>query len=244
MAANSWRERLSAARSWLCYLPLYSLATAAFGAASIAASALDRSGRWPHRIARVWARSLLWIGGIRVEVTGRENLIRDRPCLLVCNHLSYMDIPVIFAHVPLDFRIMAREDLFRFPFLGWHLRRAGHLPVDRENAVRALASVRQGAACVRQGLSVFVFPEGGRSMSGTLKEFLPGAFFLAVQARVPIVPMALDGTRQVLPPDSLHLRPRRVRLTILPAIETNGFDGRRLAELAARVRGVMAQAAP
>lgn len=240
MPSFSWRERLSHARSLLFYLPLYSLATAGCGALSLLAAALDASGRWPHRIARFWARLLLILGGIHVEVTGRENLIRDRPCLLVCNHLSYMDIPVIFAHVPLAFRIMARENLFRFPFLGWHLRRGGHLPVDRENAPGSLRSVRRAVECVRQGLSVFVFPEGGRSMSGVLKDFLPGAFYLAVRAGVPIVPMALVGTRAVLPPNSLHLRPRPVRLAILPPVTTDGVSPKQLAELAARVRGMIA----
>lgn len=239
---RGWRERLSHARSLIIYLPLYSLATAGCGAASLTASLFDRSGRWPHRVARFWAHLLLWMGGIRVEVTGRENLILDRPCLLVCNHLSYMDIPVIFANLPLQFRIVARENLFRFPFLGWHLRRNGHLPVDRESAPGSLRSILRAADSVRGGIPVFIFPEGGRSMSGVLKDFLPGAFFLAVRAQVPIVPMALIGTREVLPPHSLHLRPRRVRLAILPPVSTEGVTVKQLDGLAATVRGQIGEA--
>lgn len=240
----TWRERLSRWRSLGWFLPLYSIATAGFGLASLAFSTFDASGRWQHATARTWARSLLWIGGIRTEVSGLEHLIRDRPCVLVCNHASYMDIPVVFARLPMQFRILAKEGLFKFPFLGWHLRRSGHLPVARGTAAGAMKSLLRAADVVRRRHPVFIFAEGGRSMDGPLQPFLPGAFFLAIRAQVPIVPMALSGTRAVLPPHSMDLHPGRVGLAILPPVETAGLGKQDVEALTARIHAQIAAALP
>lgn len=239
-----WRERLSRWRSLGWFLPLYSLATAGFGLASLAFSVFDSTGRWQHATARAWARCLLWLGGIRVTVRGAENLqpVLGRPCVLVCNHASYMDIPVIFARLPIQFRILAKEGLFQFPFLGWHLQRSGHLPVARGTAAGAMKSLLRAAEAVRHGSPLFIFPEGGRSMEGPLQPFLPGAFFLAIRAQAPILPMVLRGTRRVLPPHSMHLHPGRVDLTFLPALETAGLAKADLPALEARVRAAIAAA--
>ncbi|MGH9535279.1 MAG: lysophospholipid acyltransferase family protein [Terriglobales bacterium] len=235
-----WRERLSHWRSLLIFLPLYSLATAGFGLASLGFSLFDPTGRRQHGTARAWASWLLRIGAIRVQVLGTENLIRDRPCVFVCNHSSYMDIPVVFSRLPVQFRILAKEGLFKFPFLGWHLRRSGQLPVARGTAAGAMKSLLRAAEVVRRGQSVFIFPEGGRSMAGPLQPFLPGAFFLAIRAQAPVVPMALSGTRAVLPPHSFHLHPGRVRLTILPPVETAALGKGDLEALQAHVRDQIA----
>lgn len=243
-APQSWRQRLSHWRSLGWYLPLYSLATAGFGLVSLGFSLFDSTGRWQHATARAWARCLLWLGGIRVRVRGSENLqlVQGRPCVLVCNHASYMDIPVIFARLPLPFRILAKEGLFQFPFLGWHLQRSGHLPVARGTAAGAMKSLLRAAEVVRHGSPVFIFPEGGRSMEGPLQAFLPGAFFLAIRAQAPILPMALRGTRRILPPHSLHLHPGPAELIFLPAIETAGLGKADLPALEARVRAQIAAA--
>lgn len=237
-----WRDRLSHFRSLAFFLPAYFLLTAACGTVSLFFSLFDASGRWQHRTARVWANLLLAVAGVRVTTRGREHLIRDRPCVMVCNHLSYMDIPVLYARLPVQFRIVAREDLFRWPFLGWHLRRSGQLPVNRERAEGSLRSLMRAAESVRHGRSLFLFPEGGRSMDGRMRAFLPGAFFLAARAQAPIVPMALKGTRELLPPHSFHLRPRRVVLTILPPLETAGLRANQAGELAAQTRALVAAA--
>ncbi len=215
--------------------PLVLLATAGYGAWSWAVSHRDPGGWRQHAIARRWARRLLALGRVEVEVRGRE-LLPPAPAVLVANHLSYFDTPVIFAELDLPFRILALEYLFHIPFLGGHLRRAQHIPVDQSDARAAMRSLLRAAERVRQGEAVFIFPEAHRSPSGELQAFVSGAFYLALKAQVPLVPMALAGTRQILPPGSHHIRPGRVRLRIGPPIPTAGRDTSQAAALAAEAR--------
>lgn len=223
-------------RSLLLFAPLYGLATVVYGAASMACSPFDSGGGIQHRIARAWAQQLLRLAGVRVEVEGTENLVYSRPSVMVCNHLSYMDVPVLFATLPLQFRILARQGLFRIPFLGGHLRRSQHLAVDQSNPRASMRSLQQAAAAVAAGLPLFIFPEAGRSFSGELQEFVPGAFYIAIQAQVPVVPMVLIGTFEVLPPATAHLRPGKVELVICPPIPTSGLTRAQAAGLATGVR--------
>ena len=159
--------------------------------------------------------------------------------VMVCNHLSYMDVPVLFATLPLQFRILARQGLFRIPFLGGHLKRAQHLPVDQSNPRASLRSLQLAAAAVAGGLPLFIFPEAGRSFSGEMRPFVPGAFHIAIQAQVPVVPMVLVGTYEVLPPGTAHLRPGVIELIVCPPVPTAGLDRRQAPELAAQVRETM-----
>ncbi|MGH9483277.1 MAG: lysophospholipid acyltransferase family protein [Terriglobales bacterium] len=235
-----WTAQLgSRLRSVLWYAPLYGLATIVYGAASMACSSFDRGGRRQHAIARAWARRLLRTASVRTTVEGAENLVQGSPSVMVCNHLSYMDVPVLFAALPLQFRILARQGLFRIPFLGGHLRRSQHLAVDQSNPRASMRSLQQAAAAVAAGLPLFVFPEAGRSFSGELQEFVPGAFYIAIQAQVPVVPMVLVGTFEILPPTTAHLRPGSVELVICPAVATAGLTRADAAALAQRVREQM-----
>ncbi|HXE30563.1 MAG TPA: lysophospholipid acyltransferase family protein [Terriglobales bacterium] len=233
------RHPLSRLRSGLWYAPLYGLATVGYGLVSMGCSRFDPSGRRQHRVAQAWARMLLRVAGTRVVVIGEENLLAGRPSVMVCNHLSYMDVPVLFARLPLQFRILARQGLFRIPFLGGHLQRCQHLPVDQSNVRASMRSLKQAAESVAAGLPLFVFPEAGRSFSGTMQEFVPGAFYVAIQAQVPIVPMVLVGTYEILPPSTAHLRPGTVELVICPAIPTTGLTRNDAATLSQQVREQM-----
>jgi len=226
-------HHLSRLRSGLIFAPLYGVATIAYGLVSMACSRFDGGGRRQHRIAQAWARMLLRLARVRVVVEGADHLVHGQSSVMVCNHLSYMDVPVLFASLPLQFRILARQGLFRIPFLGGHLRRSQHLPVDQSNVRASMRSLHQAAAAVAAGLPLFIFPEAGRSFTGELQEFVPGAFYIAIQAQVPIVPMVLVGTFELLPPSTAHLRPGQVELVICPPIPTTGLtrhDAPRLAQ--------------
>jgi len=214
---------LSRLRAYCLIDPAIVLATLVMGTLSLLASAFDMSGRTQHAIARVWARILLAVSGARVRVEGLEKLHPDSGYVLVANHISYIDTPVVLAHIPLQIRFFAKKGLFRIPLLGGHLRRAGHLPVVRENPRASLKSLSEGARLVRErGISVVLFPEGGRSLAH-LREFKEGAAYLAIKAGVPAVPIGIVGTRQVLPMGSFHVRPHPVTLRIGDPISTEGL---------------------
>lgn len=213
---------LSRLRAYFLIDPLLIVATVVLGFASLLASAFDKSGHTQHAIARFWARTLLAIGGARVRVEGLEKLERNATYVLVANHTSYMDTPAVLL-IPLQIRFFAKQGLFSIPLLGGHLRRAGHFPVSRENPRASLKRLTEAALLVRErGVSVVLFPEGGRSSDG-LGEFKEGAAYLAIKAGVPAVPVGIVGTGEMLPMGSMHVRPHPVTIRIGDPIATGGM---------------------
>src|ERR1700733_11155941 len=158
-------------------------------------------------MARAWARCLLWGSGVKVKVEGLEKIASEGSYVFVSNHLSYMDTPVVLANIPVQFRFLAKNGLFQIPLLGTHLARAGHIPVPRDDARAALKTMTVAAQAIRaRGISLLIFPEGGRSHTGELASFKEGAAYIAIRAGVQLVPIALKGTRAVLPFGSGHVR--------------------------------------
>ena len=231
------------ARALLFADPLIVLATVVFGTATLLLSFFDKTGDRQHRLARLWGRVLLWAGGLKVKVEGLEKLVPG--CVLVSNHLSLMDTPLLMAHIPLQFRFFAKEELFGVPFIGGHLKRAGHLPVARENPRAGLRLLSEGAKLIRErGIAVLIFPEGGRS-EGKLTEFREGAAYVAIKAGVPAVPVGIAGTRDSLPMGSLLVCPAHVRVVVGDPIPTENLtlhDRARLTQqLCQRVRELTGQ---
>jgi 1-acyl-sn-glycerol-3-phosphate acyltransferase len=211
---------MSFLRSLLFSTPIIIVSTVVMWICSVGCSLFDRSGDSQHVMARIWGRLLLAASLIRVRVEGLENLDGPGPYVFVSNHASLMDIPAILAYLPYQFRFFAKKALYGVPFIGWHLRRAGHIPVDRANVRASLKSMSEGARMVAdRGVSVLLFPEGGRAPEG-LREFKEGAAYIAIKAGVPAVPMALVGMREKLPMGSVHLRSGRVTLRIGKPIPT------------------------
>jgi 1-acyl-sn-glycerol-3-phosphate acyltransferase len=223
-------------RTNLIQSPLFALITAAFGSLSLLVSTVDKKGNAQHGIARIWARALVWVSGSRIKVTGAENLGKHPVAVYACNHTSYMDIPVIFAELPFQFRILARRQLWSIPFIGWYLNRSGQMPIDTANPHATLSSLGAGARALRSGMPLFVFPEGGRTSDGELRPFLSGAAFLAIRAQVPLVPLALGGVYELLPIHTHHFYPGELTLKIGEPIETTGMTMRQTDELTARLR--------
>lgn len=190
---------------------------------SMVCSLWDPTGNTQHRVMLVWARILLRLGGIRCAVYGAEKIDPNRAYVLVSNHASYMDTPVIISAIPLQFRFFAKKGLFSIPFIGWHLGKAGHLQVARGDARASLKSMSEGAKLISErGISVLIFPEGGRTEVG-LRPFKEGGAYIAIKAGVPAVPVALVNTRKVLPMHSLMLRPGDVEIHLGDPIETTGM---------------------
>ena len=217
--------------------PLIILATIVYGAASFIASFFDSSGRTQSRIASAWARFLLRVSGIVVTVRGLERISPDGVYVFAANHASYMDTPVVLANLPMQFRFLAKQGLFTIPFLGWHLKRAGHIPVFRENPRARLKTLSMAAETVqRQRISLLIFPEGGRTDNGELQEFTDGASYIAIRSGAPVVPLALKGTRDSLPMGSGIVRPARVELIAGEPLPTAGMTMRDRAALTAQIR--------
>jgi 1-acyl-sn-glycerol-3-phosphate acyltransferase len=216
--------------------PLIILSTAGFGFYSLLISFSDPDGKRQHRTARAWARSLTRIAGARVSVSGTENVDPSRNYVFACNHLSYMDIPMILPHIPVDFRFMAKAGLWKIPLLGHHLERAGHLPVVFDDPRASVRTMKSAANVIQdKKLSIVIFPEGGRA-KGPLEDFKEGVAYIAITAGVPIVPMSLSGSREVLPMGSLHVRPNIVRIRFGKPVETAGTTLKDRKEITTTVR--------
>lgn len=202
--------------------PLFFLGTGFFGSLALVASLFDGRGRWQHGIARRWARYCLAVSGARLTILNAERLSGET-AVYACNHLSYMDTPAIFGSLPFQFRIVARQDLWKMPFIGWYLNRSGQVPVEVDTGKASVASLLSAARTLRSGMPLFIFPEGGRTRDGHLAEFLNGPAFLAIRAQVPVVPMALTGTWELLPMGSASFHPVPVTLAVGKPIETRGM---------------------
>ena len=174
-----------------------------------------------------------------VTVKGRENFDPSLPHVFAANHISAMDIPVLYQNLPFQFRIVANRYLFRYPFVGWHLKRSGQIAIDEASPRATFKSLLRAVEDLKQGMSVVIFPEGGRSISGHVLPFMNGAFYLAVKAKVEVVPVAIIGTFELLPMNSFHIRPRPVELVIGRPISTVGMNMHDLESLAARVQATI-----
>jgi len=196
----------------------------------------DRSGELQHWCARWWCRLVAWTIFARIRVYGAENLEPNRTYVYMANHSSLIDIPALFAYLPYQFRIMAKKELFFIPFMGWHLWTAGNFPIDRSDARNTARSLRNVIEGVKSGKSLAVFPEGTRTPDGKLQQFKPGAFKIALKARVPIVPVSIRGTFKLLPKTTLAPRPGRVEVIVGKPIETSAYTEKNLGELIGRTR--------
>jgi 1-acyl-sn-glycerol-3-phosphate acyltransferase len=223
---------------WLTYLilgPLMAIATIAFGTVAMIASLFDGHGGVQHRLAQAWASTLLRLSLSPAEVVGPGTLKRDGPAVYAANHLSYMDTPLVFSKLPFQFRIVARSGLWKIPFIGWYLHRSGQIPVDSTSLRSSIASMNGGAKALKSGTPLVIFPEGGRSPEGKLQPFMNGPAYMAVKAGVPIVPLALIGTHELLPMHGNHLRPFPLRLAVGEEIDTSAYTTRDLDPLTAKV---------
>lgn len=223
--------------SLLVKAPLILISTIVMGTISVAVSFFDAEGRRQHAISRNWAKQLLLIAGIRVRIRGMENVDLTRNYVFVGNHLSLFDTPTVLANIPQQFLFLVSAKYVKIPFLGTHLRRSGHFPVDASDTRSSLKVMTDAARRINEkGLSILLFPEGRRSSSGEMQEFKEGAAYIAIKAQVPVIPFALRGTREALPVGSLTLRGGPVDFVLGEPIQTAGLTLKDREEFTALLR--------
>jgi 1-acyl-sn-glycerol-3-phosphate acyltransferase len=219
-------------------IPAIGLYTIVLGTLSVGSSLLERSGHFAHWCARTWSRLILSTTGVRVTVSGLERLDPGRSYVFVANHQSFYDIPIVFWSLPYQLRIMAKASLGSLPFIGWHLRRTGHLLVNRRRPNRTKI-YGWASRLTSSGLSLIVFPEGTRSRDGRVAPFKGGSFLLALEAGLPVVPLSVVGSRRVMLKGRLTTYPGDVRLVVHAPIETTDLAGTDPRVFGERVRAVI-----
>jgi len=200
------------------------LSTAFWATVSILGSLVSGSGRLQHYCMRRWSRDNLWLSRARVEIEGLENIDPVRPQIFIANHSGLHDILSLAAHLPIQFRWIAKKSLFSVPFMGWHMRRSGYIPIDRENPRDAAKSIVDAARVIHDGVNAIAFPEGTRSRTGDLGKFHSGAFALALRTGVPLVPITVDGSYRVIVPKTLQVNPGvTIRIKIDRPIDLSSY---------------------
>ena len=216
-------------------LPLVAAWTVGLGVPSALSGLFDRSGSTPYRLARAWGRLCLRTWGVRVEVRGAEH-VPPGPAVYAANHVSALDIPVMFGHLPAEFRIIHKRSLHFVPIIGQYLYLGGHIGVHRGRPFEARRSLERAAARIRGGTSVAVFPEGTRSRDTAVRAFKRGSFVIAIEAGVPVVPVSLAGVKEVAARGALRARPGTITMTLHAPHPTAGLQVNDAQALAARVR--------
>ncbi|QJA06545.1 1-acyl-sn-glycerol-3-phosphate acyltransferase [Thermosulfurimonas marina] len=212
-----------------------------FGTVAIFLSLFNRP--LAHKVAWLWCHLVLSISGVRLRVKGLEHLEPGKRYVFFANHQSQMDIPVLEEALrDFEIRFLAKRSLFRIPFFGWGIQALGYIPVEREDPREGVKSLLACVERIREGFSVVVFPEGTRSPNGRLLPFKVAGFVLPIKARVPAVPVALRGTRRILPRGSLYIRPGLVEVIVGPPIPTEGLGPRDREELSRKVRSFIEEA--
>jgi 1-acyl-sn-glycerol-3-phosphate acyltransferase len=223
------------------------LSTISFVAATIAGSlaalvcgVMDKTGDQVLALARLWSRVILGVPGVKLEVTMRARLEPGRPYIFMVNHASMVDIWAVFVTIPASFRFIAKKQLARIPLFGWAMTAGRFIFIDRQNAVAARRSMEEAARRIRSGQSVVIFPEGTRTRDGRLLPFKKGGFHLAIDSGAAIVPVAIRGTREIMPRGSPLIRAGTVTVEVDDPIPTEGLTAADREALIVKVRGRVA----
>jgi 1-acyl-sn-glycerol-3-phosphate acyltransferase len=208
---------------------------------AIGASIWKKGGDGAHLVGRLWARSILFLTRVKVSVKGLEHIDPRVPYLYMANHQSMFDILSLLAYLPVQFRWLAKKELFHIPVFGYSMARAGYISIDRSDRRSAHKSLLEAARKIAGGVSVVIFPEGSRSTDGWIRPFKAGGFHLAIRSGRPIVPVVISGAREVMPKGRLRIRPGHICVSVNPPIDTTSYKDKAKKELMERVHSIMEQ---
>jgi 1-acyl-sn-glycerol-3-phosphate acyltransferase len=225
---------------WLIYVPLVFLATLIGAVIAIPLAILVSPRLANLYVAVPWGHVLTFLVPVRVQVEGLEHVDPNQSYVVVANHQSQFDIPVIYGYCGLDLRWVMKSELRKVPFIAQGCRAIGHIFVNRSDPDQAHAAINRAVARLQRGTGILFFAEGTRSRSGQLLNFKKGAFRVAIDQQLPVLPMTVSGTRDIMAADSIRIRPGTVRLRIHPPVETRGMDVEDLRGLRDQVRLIIA----
>ena len=237
---NAMLRKLYKIYAWLVFAPLLGLSTVFFGTAAVVLLFFLKPRLVSALCGKNWARVNSFVTPMRVTVIGRENVDPSQSYVIVSNHQSQFDIFVLYGWLNIDFKWVMKKELRKVPAIGIACERLGHIYVDRSNREAALASINMAKQRIVDGTSVLFFPEGTRSRDKRMRPFKKGAFRMALDLQLPILPVTILGTRDILPSDTLDLYPGRATMIIHPPIAIDAYDSNRLNELIERTREVIA----
>jgi 1-acyl-sn-glycerol-3-phosphate acyltransferase len=230
---------LSRLRSYFLLDPLIWLYTVVLGVLSLPTSLFSDSGRIQHDFARFWAWLIMKTIFSPVTARGLEKIDTTMPHVYAVNHTSALDIPLLYVHLPFQFRIVFKKELLKYPIVGWHLRRSGQVCIDQQKPAGSIGAIRSALKSLKGGMPLVIFPEGGRTANGKVQPFMPGAFFLAIKSQVDVVPVALVGTYELLPMDTFHIKCRPLEMRVGQPISTAGLTLDDMEQLSAKVQKAM-----
>ena len=201
----------------------------------------DKSGNQSHKVAALWSKLICRWNGIKVEVTGAENILLDQPQIFIANHQGYYDIFALAGYLGVQLRWVSKSVLFRVPFMGWAMSAAGYIPVERTNRKQSYQAFLSTLEAIKAGSSVVVFPEGTRSEDGNIGVFKKGSQLLAQRAIVPMVPVTIIGTRDIIRKGSMVIHPKAVRIIISPCIALEGKDAKKGDKILQDIRNIICE---
>jgi len=195
-------------------------------------------GDTAHKVGRIWAKCILVLSNIRVTVKGLSNLKPRRSYIYMANHMSNFDIPVLQAFLPVQFRWLAKAELYKIPVFGYAMKRAGYISIDRSDRKSAIESLNKAVNIIRDGISVVIFPEGTRSRTHNIQPFKKGGFFLAVDSGVPIIPIIIHGTERIMPKKQMLIKPGNVTLEIAKPMISSDYTRETKNDLMDKIRDI------
>jgi 1-acyl-sn-glycerol-3-phosphate acyltransferase len=217
---------------WFCIVA----ATLVLGVLAFLSYPFDRAGRIIHSYARMWGKVALWANRVNVKVEGLESLKGEGPYIFMANHQGSYDIFALLGFLPFHFKWLAKRELFSIPFFGWTMAAAGYISIDRKGTRETVEAMNEAAKKIREGASVLIFPEGTRSPNGSVQPFKKGGFTLAIKSKVPVVPIAINGSREIMPKEKLIASAGEIRIRIDQPIDIRSLSLRDRSFLMDKVR--------
>ena len=219
-------------RFWIVIISLSII----LGTVAVFLGIFDKSGNQSHKIAALWSRLICRWNGIKVKITGAENILVDKPQIFIANHQGYYDIFALAGYLSVQLRWVSKSILFRIPFMGWAMKASGYIPVRRNNRKQSYQAFLKTLEAIKAGSSIVVFPEGTRSKDGSIGVFKKGSQLLAERAKVPVVPVTIVGTRDIIRKGSILIYPNVVRIIISPYVTIDGDNKKKGGEILQDIR--------